>query len=128
MRPAEVILGRSGLNFSFRRVFPNISQVAHAHLRSCSQPSSSFSKGNSESVGGSELEREKERERESMRDRMRVEFVALPQEISVAQAECSRGDCERESLALLGLPKQCQNQLPTHTRTHANTKKTSNAA
>lgn len=58
-------------------------------------------------------------ERESRRDRMRVEFVALPQEISVAQTECSGGDCERESLAvpktLLRLSKQCQNQLPTHT-------------
>ncbi len=59
---------------------------------------------------------------------MRVEFVALPQEISVAQAECSRGDCERESLALLGLSKHCQNQLPTHTHTLTNTKKISNAA
>lgn len=46
-------------------------------------------------MGGSE------REGEPRRDRMRVEFVALPQEISVAQAECSRGDCERESLALV---------------------------
>lgn len=41
------------------------------------------------------------REGESRRDRMHVEFVALPQEISVAQAECSRRDCERESLALV---------------------------
>lgn len=31
---------------------------------------------------------------------MHVEFVALPQEISVVQAECSSVDCERESLAL----------------------------
>lgn len=30
---------------------------------------------------------------------MRVEVVALPQEISVVQAESSRVDCERESLA-----------------------------
>lgn len=61
-----------------------------------------------------------ERERENQGDRMCVEFIALPQEISVAQTECSRGDCERESLAvpktLLRLSKQCQNQLPTHTR------------
>lgn len=52
---------------------------------------------------------------------MRVEFVALPQEISVARTECSEGDCERESSAvpktLPRLLKQCQNQLPTHTPT-----------
>lgn len=34
------------------------------------------------------------------RDRIHVEFVALPQEISVAQTECSSGDCEREISAL----------------------------
>lgn len=38
--------------------------------------------------------------RETRRDRIHVEFVALPQEISVAKTECSRGDCEREILAL----------------------------
>lgn len=30
---------------------------------------------------------------------MRVEFVALPQEMSAVPAECSGGDCERESLS-----------------------------
>lgn len=52
---------------------------------------------------------------------MRVEFVALPQEISVAGTECSEGDCERESSAVPQtrprLLKQRQNQLPTHTPT-----------
>lgn len=32
---------------------------------------------------------------------MRVEFLALPQEISVARAECRREDCKRESMALV---------------------------
>jgi len=41
------------------------------------------------------------REAESRRDRARVEFLALPQEISVAQAESSREDYERESFALV---------------------------
>lgn len=54
---------------------------------------------------------------------MCVEFVALPQEISVARTASGRGDCERESLAvpktLLGLSKQCQSRLPTHAHTHA---------
>ena len=44
-------------------------------------------------MGGSEAE--------SRRDRACVEFLALPQEISVAQAEYSRKDYERESLALV---------------------------
>lgn len=48
----------------------------------------------------------RKREREARRDRMRVEFVALPQEISVARAEGSGGDCERESwLGVSAVPK-----------------------
>lgn len=54
---------------------------------------------------------------------MCVEFVALPQEISVARTASGRGDCERESLAvpktLLRLSKQCQSQLPTRTHMHS---------
>lgn len=38
--------------------------------------------------------------RETRRDRVHVEFVSLPQEISVAQTKCSRGECEREILTL----------------------------
>lgn len=49
-------------------------------------------------MGGSQ------RGRETRRDRILVEFVALPQEISVARAGCSRGECEREVLALIKTP------------------------
>lgn len=82
--------------------------------RNCTEASSSFS---------GESEREEAGEPRQRRDRMCVEFVALPQEISVAQTESSRGDCVRESLAvpktLLSLSKQCQSWLPT--RAHAHT-------
>lgn len=68
-------------------------------------------------------QRGRKQELRQRRDRMCVECVALPQEISVAQTESSGGDCVRESLAvpktLLSLSKQCQSRLPTHTRTHA---------
>ena len=81
------------MKFGFKRiVFRNILKLLPPIYELLS---SSFSKGNSES------EWEEAREREPRRDRMCVEFVALPEEISVAQAECSRGDCERESLALV---------------------------
>lgn len=56
---------------------------------------------------------------------MRVELVALPQEISVAQAECCRGDCELESLALVystdrtdAVRAMSASASHTHRRTH----------
>ncbi len=75
------------------------------------------------------------REGESRRDRMHVEFVALPQEISVAQQNAA-GEIASVRVwlwfraavpkTLLRLSKQCQNQLPTPTL--ATTKKIINAA
>lgn len=61
------------------------------YVRNCTEASSSFS---------SESEREEAGEPRQRRDRMCVELVALPQEISVAHTENSRGDCVRESLAV----------------------------
>lgn len=42
-----------------------------------------------------------ERVKDTRRDRMRAEFLALPQEISVAGAEYRREDCEDESMSVV---------------------------
>lgn len=118
------------LSFSFcKRVFQNIFESLTPLFSSCSQPSSSFSKGNSESEWEEACAKENQGETECMlnllpflRKYLWCRQNAAGEIVSVRVWLWFRAVPK----TLLRLSKQCQNQLPTPTLT--TTKKISNAA